>query len=92
MESKASEGTEVEDRSRSESLNELEGKKKRTYVRRDVQRRKEQNAQAQKKFRWKKKVMAEQVSWEGGRWGEGWGWGVGVVNLGELWRLLQVTS
>lgn len=36
--------------------------KKRTYVRRDAQRRKEQNAQAQKKFRWKKKVMAEQVS------------------------------
>lgn len=35
--------------------------KKRAYVRRDAQRRKEQNAQAQKKFRWKKKVMAEQV-------------------------------
>ncbi|KAL1410398.1 hypothetical protein Q8F55_004408 [Vanrija albida] len=36
--------------------------KKRTYVRRDAQRRKEQNAQAQKKFRWKKKAMAEQMS------------------------------
>ncbi|WOO85231.1 uncharacterized protein LOC62_06G008731 [Vanrija pseudolonga] len=36
--------------------------RKRTYVRRDAQRRKEQNAQAQKKFRWKKKAMAEQMS------------------------------
>ncbi|GMK58363.1 hypothetical protein CspeluHIS016_0503950 [Cutaneotrichosporon spelunceum] len=40
----------------------LDGKhKKRTYVRRDAQRRKEQNAQAQKKFRWKKKVLQEQM-------------------------------
>ncbi|KLT39935.1 hypothetical protein CC85DRAFT_322401 [Cutaneotrichosporon oleaginosum] len=40
----------------------IDGKpKKRTYVRRDAQRRKEQNAQAQKKFRWKKKVLQEQM-------------------------------
>lgn len=39
--------------------------RKRTYVRRDAQRRKEQNAQAQKKFRWKKKAMAEQVGQRG---------------------------
>lgn len=36
--------------------------KKRTYIRRDAQRRKQQNAQAQKKFRMKKKAAAEQVS------------------------------
>lgn len=35
--------------------------KRRTYVRRDAQRRKEQNAQAQQKFRLKKKHIAEQV-------------------------------
>jgi hypothetical protein len=36
--------------------------KRRTYVRRDVERRKMQNAQAQKKFRLKKKKIAEDVS------------------------------
>lgn len=35
--------------------------KRRKYVRRDQARRKEQNAQAQKKFRQKKKKLAEQV-------------------------------
>lgn len=55
-------GKRLKKREDSESLNEVdEVKKKRIYVRRDVQRQKEQNAQAQKKFRWKKKVMAEQV-------------------------------
>ncbi|BEI86006.1 hypothetical protein CcaverHIS002_0602930 [Cutaneotrichosporon cavernicola] len=54
--------SELRDLERSGSVSPTEGKpKKRTYVRRDAQRRKEQNAQAQKKFRWKKKVLQEQM-------------------------------